>query len=161
MAIAKVRNSKPFVNTGATNGPANKVDDKHYNRGEYDSVVAPAERFLGDAWESDGPFLPVSATGDNGLDLNITFPPAEGCAHVIHGVDWSHASGVIHDATITIESPSGTKIFGPHYIESDGPGFHNFAEGLKGARGSELAVVLAGAESGIARTLTVRGHHFG
>lgn len=115
-------------------------------------------RFLNGPWFDDGVFKPQTAEDKNTSltqDAVVWYTAEAGYTHSIQGIEWSYDSNPSNNAKISVESPSGTAIWGPFPIKTGGPGFKDF-ELLAGSRSNDFLVRLCYA--GVSGSLAVDGH---
>lgn len=76
--------------------------------------------------------------------------------HVLGGVAWSY-SATPSGGALTVESPSGTAIFGPMFVTEGGPGYFDFGGGLRGVEGQDLLVRLSPGGVGVSGVVSAFG----
>lgn len=79
------------------------------------------------------------------LPATVIVPP-ENNAHVVYGVAWSYNKDVGGSGNLSIQIPSGTKVFEVDIVNG-GPGFFNFDKGITGQPNQELFVKLGAVNS--------------
>jgi hypothetical protein len=118
--------------------------------------------YLADEWRSEFDFNSAttadtkqSAASGNAV---IYYPSGAGQRQAIYQLDYSCDSDSC-SGVLTVESPSGTTIWGPIKLVDSFPGYFPFPNGLKGARDAELVVRLQPQLPSAARwTISVPDH---
>lgn len=117
-------------------------------------------RFLEGSWNSEYDNLVQTASDTNsavGADAVVNYNAGTyNQNHVIDGVSWSYGSDP--SGSISVESPSGTTVWGPLAVTTAGPGFIPFPNGLCGADESSLLVRLKSGGTSVSGTVSVLGH---
>lgn len=159
MDLIKLNESNDIIN-----GQATVYNNKHRRMADDQTFNNPPDfalgRFLNGPWLDDNSF-PAQGSGDinssdTTADAVVYYDSQDGFTHSIRGFTWSYDSAPTN-GEISIESPSGTIIYGPQPITSAGFGFKNF-ESMIGSRSDDFLVRLAaGSATGV---VTVDGHRF-
>jgi hypothetical protein len=171
MAVAKIIADKDIIYGGSVNQP-NAANLEN-------NVYAPADRIIdvgdgstltfferanslyrGDKWLHQQGSIPA-VSGDNasadGADATVDYPAVPYLAHSIHGIAWGYNSNPTGGA-LQVESPSGTIIWGPIPVTSEGTGFEDFGKGLRGVTGDDMWIRLVSGGSGVTGYVSVKGH---
>lgn len=95
----------------------------------------------------------------SGVDAVVYYPAVPYASHTLRGLVWDYnAVPTSVAAALQIESPSGTIIWGPVAVQTQGDGFFDFHHGVRAKAGSDCLVRLTDGGIGIIGTVGVKGH---
>lgn len=153
----------PYRNGAAVIAPIFGTGNTHVRNvehGEYEGFAVDKSpgRFLNGAWFDDGVFQSQTAADKSTSltqDAVVWYTAQAGYTHSVQGITWAYDDNPSNNAKLSVESPSGTAIWGPFNITNGGPGFKNF-ELLAGSRSQDFLVRLCYA--GVSGSIAVDGH---
>lgn len=162
---------KPFPTRPILNGAA--VHQPAANSGEFGVIISSTEiiddmtsqafvgtnfRFFEDTESYRGTTEGNSAVG---ADAVVYYEAETNRRHAITGLQWGYNDAPTN-GYVSIESPSGTIVWGPHPVTASGPGFHMFneGEGITGGLGSDLIIRLGNGGAGVSGQVQAATHKF-